>query len=187
MDGVIRLFHDFTDPASAVAVARAQRLADEGLPIEFAGFEVVGVDAVLPVSLDVMARLDDLAAEAAAEGVVLRRPPAAPPTGWAHVLGTVAERAGLGASWRQTCYTAYWRDGADLSATDVLVDLAVAAGLEPAAATAAATDRAALAAFRRLVAGHRRAGVGGVPVLSAHQTLVPGLLPAADLRALAAL
>jgi hypothetical protein len=36
------LFHDYTSAASAVAVARVQRLADEGLAVAFQGFEAVG-------------------------------------------------------------------------------------------------------------------------------------------------
>src|SRR5690606_12298083 len=112
---MLTLFHDYTSPASAVAVRRLQRLADEGLPVEFEGFEAIGVDATLPVTVDVVAALDDLAAVAAAEGVTLRRPRALPPTGLAHLVGDTAERVGLGASWRQVCYRAFWQDGADLA------------------------------------------------------------------------
>lgn len=182
---MVTLFHDFTDPASAVAVARLQRLAAQGTPVAFAGFEVVGVDATLPVPVGVLAALGQLAGEASREGLELRRPRAQPPTGRAHVLGAVAERHGLGPGWRAACYRAYWSDRADIASADVLVDLAVSAGMEAGVAAAAATDDAALAAFRREVAAHRRQGIGGVPVLRAHGTLVPGLLPDGDLRALA--
>jgi predicted DsbA family dithiol-disulfide isomerase len=184
---MLTLFHDFTSAASAVAVARVQRLADEGSTMEFAGFEAVGIDAVLPPTLDVLAAVDRLAAEAKCEGVILRRPTALPPTALAHVVATVAETAGLAASWRQLCYLAFWRDGSDISDRQVLSALARRAGLPSDDVTAALSDRLLLAAIRRRTAAHRRNGIGGVPTILAQRTLVPGLLPEADLRALAGL
>lgn len=181
------LFHDYTSAASAVAVARVQRLADEGAPIEFAGIEAIGVDMALPVTIDVQAALLDLADAAAAEGLVLRAPRLLPPSGWAHVVEELAEAEGLGASWRATCYRAFWESGVDLSALDVLLELATGAGLTRAAVQAALSDRSRLAAVRRRSAGHRANGVGGVPTMLAQRTLVPGLLDESDLRALAAL
>ncbi len=182
---MLTLFHDFASPTSAIAVARLQRLADEGLPVAFAGFDVTGVDVALPPGLDVLADLDRLAEEAAVEGIVLRRPAVLPPTARAHVVASVADAAGLGASWRQSCYRAVWADRRDVGDPAVLVDLASAAGLDPAAVRAALDDPALLASVRRRTAERRRDGVGGVPTLLAHRTLVPGLLTEADLRALA--
>lgn len=184
---MLTLFHDFTSPASAVAVARLQRLADDGLTVEFAGFEAVGVDTPLPVTLDVLAAFGDLAAEAAEEGVILRRPTLLPPTGMAHLVGAIADAHGLGASWRQTAYRAFWEHGLDLGAAQVLIHLAADAGLDQAVVKGALADRQALARIRRTMAGHRRNGVGGVPTVLSQRTLVPGLLPAEDLRALAQL
>lgn len=184
---MLTLFHDFTSPACALAVARVQRLADEGLPVEFAGFEAVGIDLTLPPTLDVLATVDGLTEQAAAEGIPLRRPTVLPPTALAHVVGTVADAAGLAASWRRACYAAFWRDGSDIGDREVLAQLAVAAGLEAAQVIAALSDRAWLAAVRHRTATHRRKGVGGVPTILTQRTLVPGLLPTSDLRALAAL
>lgn len=184
---MLTLFHDYTSPASAVAVRRVQRLADEGLDVAFEGFDERMVDAPLPVTLEVTAALDDLAPDAAAEGLAWRRPSVLPPTALAHVVGVAAERQGMGASWRQTCYGAFWTEGADLADRRVLVELAGRAGLATELITVALGDRLLLATVRRRMAGHRRNGVGGVPVVLASRTLVPGLLPTDDLRGLAAL
>ena len=184
---MIVLYHDYTSPASAVAVFRAQRLADEGLAIGFEGIEAIGVDAVLPVTLDVLSDIETLAGDAAELGLQLRRPPALPPTAAAHVLGRWAEQSGLGASWRQTCYRAFWEQGADLASPAVLRALALRAGLDGLEAEAVLDDRERFRAQRVGTAALRGEGIGGVPTLRAHSTLIPGLIPEADLRALAAL
>lgn len=183
---MLTLFHDYTSPASAIAVARLQRLADEGLVVEFVGFEAVGLDAVLPPSLDVLAAVEDLAAEAAAEHVELRRPAAVPPTARAHAVGTIAEAAGLGASWRSRCYGAFWSEGADINAVPTLVSLADEAGLPANTVQAALADGTLLASVRRAGGRHRRNGIGGVPTILAQRTLIPGLLAESQLRELAA-
>ncbi|HVL97891.1 MAG TPA: DsbA family protein [Egibacteraceae bacterium] len=179
------LYHDYISPASAIAALRLQRLADDGVAVTFTGFEALGVDLRLPVTLEVLAAVDELAEAAAAEGLVLRRPPALPPTAWAHVVGALAEKRGLGASWREVCYRAFWEEGVNLADPAVLTGLAVRAGLDVAAVDAHLRDPSRLRAFRRSLAESRRLGVGGVPVLLAHGTLVPALLPEADLRGLA--
>jgi 2-hydroxychromene-2-carboxylate isomerase len=184
---VITLFHDYTSPASAIAVARCQRLADEGLAVELSGLDAVGVDVELPVTVDVQVAVSELAAVADAEGITLRAPTSIPPTAAAHVVEELAEAAGLGASWRQVCYRAFWRDGEDLGRPEVLVRLATTAGLPTDEVRAAVADRAKIAAVRRRSAARRRDGVGGVPTILTQRTLVPGLLDEGDLRALAAL
>ncbi len=180
------LFHDVTDPTSAVAVARCTRLAADGVPIEFEGFESVGLDVTMPVDLGVLARLDGLAEEARSEGIVLRRPPAMPPTGPAHVLLGHAETTPLAAATRSALYAAYWRDGRDIADHDVLLDVATTAGLDPEVVEPLLADRVALAQRRRQMATHRRDGVGGVPVILASRTLVPGLMTETQLREMAA-
>lgn len=184
---VLTLFHDYTSPASWVAVRRLERLAGEGLPVSFAGFEAVGIDMVLPATLDVLSEWEAVAEAATDEGVVLRRPTRLPPTGLAHVVADVAATAPAEQAWRERCYRAFWEEDADLSDADVLIRLAEEAGLDSGGVTASLGDRLALAEVRRRTTGHRREGVGGVPTLLAHRTLVPGLLDEDDLRALAAL
>jgi len=181
----LTLFHDYTSPASAVAVFRLQRLADEGLAVAFEGFEAIGVDVTLPIGLDVLAALDALREAAEAEGLHLRRPRGLPPTGSAHVIEAVAAAHDLGASWRVTCYRAFWEKGADIGDATVLTDLAEQAGLPTAGLERTLADRRLLVAARQRMASHRRQGVGGVPTILAERTLVPGLLSEPDLRALA--
>ena len=181
---MLTLFHDFTSPASAVAVARLQRLADEGIDVMFHGFEAIGIDLTVPVTSDVVAELASVEREATAEGLTLARPAALPPTGLAHVVTGVAEADNRGAAWRTAVYRSFWRDGADLADRDVLVGIAASARVDVERTRAALDDRVALAAVRRRTAELRGEGVGGVPTLLAHRTLVPGLLPEADLRAM---
>ena len=181
------LFHDYTSPASAVAVLRLHRLIRDGVPARIRGTEVVAVEATLPVTLDLLAELDAVADEARAEGIELRRPPALPPTGLAHVVEDVAARHGLDMAWREHCYRAYWTDGVDIGDGGQLRRLAGQAGLPVPEVLEALDDRVALLAVHRRSAGDRRNGIGGVPTIDYDRSLVPGLLPEADLRALAAL
>lgn len=186
LGGVLTLYHDYTSPASAVAVARVDRLAaEEGLPIDVVGFEALAVDIALPVTADVRAAVADVAPQGRAEGVVLEPPAYLPPTALAHVVEDVAVAAGCARQWRACAYRALWERGVDLSDRDRLLGLAADAGLEAPAVTAALDDRLALAAVRHRAGELRREGVGDVPTILAHRTLVPGLLPADDLRALA--
>lgn len=180
-------FHDYTSPASAVAVLRLQRLADEGLPVAFEGFETLGVDAAIPPTLDLLAQLDQHRQEAARLGLELRRPRVQPPTIGAHLTGDLAERADLGAAWRLAGYRAYWEQAADLSDTATLTELAAAVGLDRDEVATALADRTLRADTRRRMIARRSEGVGGVPVLSANGTYVSALLPEPDLRALAEL
>lgn len=186
---MLTLFHDFTSPASAVAVRRAQRLAADGLAVEFEGFDAIGIEMILPVTIDVVDQIDRLRDAAASEGVVLRRPPGLPPTALAHALvGAIADTGSTAATpLRDAVYTAFWRDGRDLSDRSVLIAIAFEAGVDPAIAQRALDAPGAAVAIRRRTAAHRREGVGGVPTILAQRTLVPGLMDEDDMRALAAL
>ncbi len=185
---MLTLFHDYTSPASAVAVARAHRLiAAEGLPIETVGFEAVGVDLRLPVPEQTHAELAEVAEDAEAEGVTLRPPPWLAPTALAHVVAEVAAQAERLHAWDAALYRAVWSHGAAIDEPAVLADLAEAVGLDRTTTEQALDDRVRLAAVRRRAGEHRREGVGGVPTLLAQRTLVPGLLAEEDLRGLAEL
>lgn len=185
-DRVLTLFHDLTDPASAVAIARYTRLSREGLPIDFEGFEAIGVDIPLPVDLAVLALLDRLSEQAQAEGLDLRRPRSLPPTGLAHVLLALAEPTPQAHEVRVALYRAFWTHGADLTDIPTLTDIGVRAGLPSSLVADTLSDRVALASRRRQMASHRREGVGGVPVVLASRTLVPALMSESQIRDLAA-
>ena len=183
---MITLFHDFTSAASAIAVARAHRLASDGLDIELIGFDAIGVDMHVPVTLDVLAELDALAPAAAHEGLILRRPRLLPPTGLAHVIERGLPSDGAQA-WRSACYTAFWRDQRDIGDPAVLAAIGGTLRFPADRLGELLSDRLELAAVRRSTADRRRDGVGGVPTILAHRTLVPGLLNEDDMRALAQL
>ncbi len=178
-------YHDYTSPASAVAVHRLQRLADQGLPVSFTGVEILGLSVAIPPSLPLLEELDRYAEEARDEGIVLRRPTRQPPTAPAHLAGELADDAALGADFREACYRAYWQDQRDIGATAVLCDIAADVGLDPEAVRAALDDPLRLPSLRQRMAALRGQGVGGVPVLEAGGTFVSPFLPEPDLRELA--
>ena len=169
---MLTLTHDVTSPASALAVARLDRLAAAGLPVRFRGIDVLAIDATLPVTLDVLAELDRVAPRAAAEGVVLERPSRRPSTARVHLVADLAEDVGLGRAWRTASYAAYWQDDADLADAAVLLPLATSIGLDADLVATALADEAAVAAVRRRTNSARSEGIGGVPVLVAHGTLL---------------
>ncbi|MEE8599754.1 DsbA family oxidoreductase [Euzebya tangerina] len=183
---MLTLFHDPTDPASAVAVARCTRLAEEGVPIEFEGFDALGLDLAMPVDLGMLALIGRLQEEAAAEGIVLNRPSGRPPSALAHVLMHRTEGTPVAHPVRHAVYQAYWEDDADIGDAAVLTEVAAAAGANPDTVADLLADRVALASRRREMGTHRREGVGGVPVVLASRTLIPGLLDEQAIRDLAA-
>ena len=79
---------------------------------------------------------------------------------------------GLDRAWRTATYRAYWRDDADLADADVLEELAAGIGLDRGTVATALADEAAVAAVRRRTNSARSEGIGGVPVLVAHGTLL---------------
>ncbi|HSK22768.1 MAG TPA: DsbA family protein [Egicoccus sp.] len=185
---MLTLYYDYPSAASVVAVLRLQKLADEGVPVAFEGFDPLGLDAALPFTLDLYEDLERHGAQAARLGLPLTRPALRPPTLAAHLVGRLASDHGLGAAWRGRCLRAYWQQGADLADPEVLTDLGVDAGLDDAEVRDALADRAVRLQLRQRMVTLRARGVGGVPVLEvAGGTMVSPDLPDADLRALAGL
>jgi 2-hydroxychromene-2-carboxylate isomerase len=182
---VLTLHFDYTSPRAAVALLRLQRLADAGTDVRFVGLDVLGLEVAIPPTLDLLADLERWTEPARELGLSMRRPALQPPTFAAHLVGELADDAGLGASWRDACLTGYWEQGTDLSSEGALVELAAPAGLDPAAIVDRLADRRARTTLRNRMATARRSGVGGVPVLEVDGALVPAELSDADLRQLA--
>lgn len=184
---MLTLHWDVTVPAAALAVLRCQRLADAGRPVAFSGIDVLGVEAALPVTLDQLAGLEAVARPAAALGLELRRPARWVPTLPAHLVGSLAEAADLGAAWRMAVLRAYWTDGADVADAGVLTTLAEGVGMDAATVADLLADRGAAADLRGRFLALRRRGIGGVPVLEVDGTLLPADVDDATLAELATL
>jgi predicted DsbA family dithiol-disulfide isomerase len=176
---------DYTSPAAAVAVLRLHRIVDAGGRVGFSGFDVLGLDAAIPVTLDQLEEFERHRPRAVALGLDVRRPTFRPPTLAAHLVGDLAESVGLGASWRETALRAYLERGVDLGDGEALVELGRVAGLDAAEVAGSIADRTARTALRRRMLLVRGRGIGGVPVLDLDGTLVSADLPDADLRQLA--
>jgi 2-hydroxychromene-2-carboxylate isomerase len=86
-----------------------------------------------------------------------------PNTRRAHAVGRHAQDMGKLEAYRASAFDAYWRRGGGLESDEDLAAIARTAGLDPAAALAAAGDPAVL---ERVDAARRealRAGVAGIP------------------------
>ncbi len=185
---MLTLHFDYPSPASAVALMRLQRLADVGHDIRFLGLDALGLDVPVPPTLDQLDELERYHERAVELGLPMRRPSRRPPTLSAHLIGELADRVGLGASWRWSCLVGYWSSDVDLSDPVALLELAVVAGLDRAAAEAQRDDPVARRTLRGRMANRRQAGIGGVPVLEADGgVFVSADLPDAELEELAAL
>lgn len=185
---MLTLHFDYPSPASAVAMLRLQRLADAGQAIRFVGLDSLGLDVAVPPTLDQLEQLAHYHDRAVALGLPMRRPSRRPPTLAAHLVGEVAEEAGLGASWRWACLRGYWTHDVDLSDERELSSLARDAGLDEGAVGERLADRPARQALRGRMTTRRRAGVGGVPIVETDGgVLVSADVPDADLEQLASL
>lgn len=187
VDVVLTLHHDITDATAAVAVLRLQALADAGVPVRFSPFDVLGLEISIPPTLDLLAGLERERARAAALGLALRPPSRQPPTLRAHVVGGVAEAAGMGAAWRLACLRAYWTEDQDLTDATVLVGLAASVGLDGEVVAGRLADTGAVQELREAMLAQRRRGIGGVPVLELDGTFVTAEVSDDDLRHLAGL
>lgn len=184
---MLRLFHDYTSPASAVAVLRLREVTGPDTEVVHTGLDVLGVDRPVPPTLQLREELERHRDELEERGLQVTRPARQPPTLRAHQAGRVADEHGLGDAWRSICYAAFWERGADLSDPGVLTGLAGEAGLPGGEVERAVTDDRALRGLRRGMAELRSEGVGGVPVLELDGSYVPALLSPDELRSLVAL
>lgn len=181
------LHFDYPSPASAVALLRLQRVADEGGNVAFAGLDALGLATSIPATLDQLAERERVAAQADALGLALGRPSRRPPTLLAHLLGELAEAHDLGAAWRMTCLRAYWQHDVDLGNAEPLRALASEVGLDRTDVDRLLGDGQRHRVRRQEELAVRRRGVGTVPVLEFDGTFVAADLDDAALRQLAAL
>lgn len=181
------LHHDPTSPTAAVATLRLQRIADAGGRVAFQGFDVLGLDAAIPVTLDQLAELERVSDALRDLGVAARRPSRRPPTLATHLVGTLADARGLGAAWRGSVLAAYWERDVDLGDEAEIAELAAAAGLPGEAVADLLADRAARVQLRRRMLATRQRGIGGVPVLEYQGAFVSADLDDDALRQLATL
>lgn len=184
---MLTLYHDIPSAASLVAMLRLQSLADEGLPVAFRGFDVLGLDTSLPATLDDLQDWQDHREAAAEWGWQLPRPRRHPATLRAHLVGELAAERGLDAAWRLSVHRAHWLDDADVSADSVLTVLAVRIGLAIDEVEGLLHDPQHRHRLRQRMLLHRGEGVGGVPVLEANGTFLSPFVPEDDLRTLAEL
>jgi 2-hydroxychromene-2-carboxylate isomerase len=184
---VLVLYHDIPSAASLCAVLRLNELADEGLPIAFRGFDVLGIDATIPATLDDLQDWQQHRVQAAELGWTLPRPTLHPPTLLAHLIGELADEADLGAAWRLAVYRAHWLEGRDVADRGDLLEVAESVGLDQVAVRGLLHDPDGRHRLRRRMLVHRGDGIGGVPVLDAGGTFLSPFIDQADLRHLAVL
>ncbi len=183
---MLHLHHDYPSAASLLAVLTLQSLADEGAPVTFHGVDVLGLGTSIPATLDDLAEWDQHRAALAERGWDLPRPRLHPMTLPAHLIEALATARGLGAAWRLACLRAHWFGGRDLSSPQVLADVAEEVGLDRTDVTSLVGDRRAAVVARQALIARRGDGVGGVPILEVHDTLVSPFMSLDDLRLLAA-
>jgi len=184
---VLTLHFDYTSARAAVALLRLERLASAGLPVAFRGLDALGIEAALPVTLDQLVEIEEQRARAADLGLELMRPTRRPPTLSAHLVGEVADAAGVGAAWRWVCLESYWTGDADLSDREVLLGLATRTGLAASEVASVLDDIGRRNELRAQMLALRALGVGGVPVLEVDGTLIPADVDDATLLELARL
>jgi predicted DsbA family dithiol-disulfide isomerase len=107
----------------------------------------------------------DMAALGAEEGIrfAFDRIQRTPNTRRAHLLVAQASRQGLGEAAAEALFRAYFEEGLDIGRDEILVDLAVNAGVDRDGAVAAIRDKGLLASIVDLEEEAGRLGISGVP------------------------
>jgi len=174
------LYFDYPSLPAVVAVLHAHgALArNPGLKIEFGGFDTLGLDVSVPVTLDQLEEIDRWRNDAESIGLEILCPINRPATTAAHVIGDLAEEIGGGIQWRQRVIRAYWSEGEDLGEPSVLIELARQAGMPQDQVHVALSDTMRHQRVRRRMVAARQRGVGGVPVIDADGALMPANLTA---------
>jgi predicted DsbA family dithiol-disulfide isomerase len=125
----VRIWFDFVDPLSFLL---SRELSGSGAPLVWTGFELRPPPSPLTAVDDPLwaGRWRDARARAEQSGVELRPPRLVPWTRKAHELHAFASARDLADPVRASIFEAYFGDGRDIGRVDVLVDIAVAAGID---------------------------------------------------------
>ncbi|MEX0592366.1 MAG: DsbA family protein [Nitriliruptoraceae bacterium] len=174
------LYFDYPSLPAVVAVLHAHGalVRNRGREIDFGGFDTLGLDVSVPVTLDQREEIDRWRDDAVSIGLEVCPPTIRPATTAAHVIGDLAEEIGSGMEWRQRAIRAYWSDGEDLGDPSVLVELARESGMLDEQVHVALSDTTRHQLVRRRMVAARQRGVGGVPVIDADGALMPANLTA---------
>jgi len=125
----VRIWFDFVDPLSFLL---SRELSASGAGAVWAGFELRPPPAPLTAVDDPLwaERWREAGAGAERSGVELRPPRLVPWTRKAHELHALASGLDLADRVRTSIFEAYFLEGRDIGRVDVLVDVAVAAGID---------------------------------------------------------
>ena len=100
-----------------------------------------------------------------------------PKTRRALAMAEFARDLGKLTEFRAHTMDAHWKEGRDIEDTTVLRDLAVASGLDPERAVAAAADPTYLKRVDDMRLEYKRVGVGGIPTFVFGDEAVEGCQP----------
>jgi 2-hydroxychromene-2-carboxylate isomerase len=176
----LEFFYDFVSPYSYLASTRVEEIARRaGASVRFRPFLLGGVFKATGnhAPLETPAKLRhmhvDLGRWSRRLGVPLRVPPNFPfPSVLALRAALAADKRGQVAAFTHAVYRAAWADGRDVSAPDVLADVASAAGLDGKSLVAAAPDHKAELAAQTAEAVER--GAFGAPTFFVGEEMFVG-------------
>lgn len=180
-----RLFFDYVDPVSYVLELRLRTVEAE-LGVEAARHPLElappPADLVDPVGDDFAERWRLARDAAQVDGIDLRRPSFVPWSRKAHELVLHAREKGAGLAVHDAVFGAFHLEGRDIGRVDVLLEIAVAAGLDNTETRAVLDVDRHLESVRTLRHVAERLALPGVPTLLTEHRMLKGLLDVDALR-----
>lgn len=176
-----RFYHDYVDPASYLVDRSLRSL---GVEARRSPFEIRRPPASMIDDADPrwMAYLSEMEARAEAADAPFRPPSLVPWTRKAHELAWHAVEAGCFAEVDERLYDAYFGQGLDIGRVDVLVEIAVASGLDGTETKAALDVDRHSARIEEERTGAVADGIRGVPTLVAGGGKLEGFHPEEEIR-----
>jgi predicted DsbA family dithiol-disulfide isomerase len=177
-DARTRFYFDFVDPGSYLMDLRLERLTAgsdrtvERVPLEVRPPPQPLLDADDPVWTEYWRQVAD---SLAYEGVRVARPRLVPWTRKAHEMVLHAQEQGDGAPARMAVFVRFHEAGDDIGRVDVLLDVAVALGLDRTAVKAVLDVDRHAATVEKVRAAAGSLGVRGVPTLALGERLLEGI------------